>query len=236
MRLYALGALKLYYSIFGDGIKNIVTAIVQPRISEEVSEEHLTADTLRAWGDSIKPVAQEAFYGPGKFNPGDWCCFCRGKAQCRARAGKNTALEEFKGMGTSNTTPLSEAEIGDLLQRGADLVAWYNDLKSYAMQTILAGGTIPGYKVVAGKSNRVFSDVDTAMRTLEYAGYPAGILYDHKPKSLAQLEKVVGKKDFADLVGSLVIRPMGNPTLTDENDPREAYNPVANDFRGVGNG
>lgn len=238
MRLYALGALKHYAPLFGNQIKKVITAIVQPRISEEVSEEVLTVETLNAWGESIKPVAQEAYYGPGNFVPGDWCRFCRGKAQCRARADKNTALEEFKDIGFSipDAPPLTEAEIADLIHRGADLVAWYNDLKDYAVQTILAGGNIPGYKVVAGKSNRAFSDTDKALSILEEAGYPAGIIYERKPKTLAQLEKLVGKKDFAELVGGMIIRPAGKPTLTEENDPREAYSPAAVDFEGVDDG
>ena len=42
-------------------------------------------------------TAQKAFSGLGEFVPGDHCRFCRGKAQCRARAGVNTALRGHPG-------------------------------------------------------------------------------------------------------------------------------------------
>ena len=73
MRLYALGALKMFAPIFGDTIKRVCTAIVQPRITEDVTEEWLTVDELKAWGEQIKPKAQAAYFGMGMFYAGDWC-------------------------------------------------------------------------------------------------------------------------------------------------------------------
>ncbi len=96
MRLYALGALKLFKPIYGDSIKNVSMGICQPRLSETASEETLTVEQLYSWGESIKPLANEAFNGPGVFVPGEHCRFCKGKAQCRARAEQNTALEDVK--------------------------------------------------------------------------------------------------------------------------------------------
>ena len=43
-------------------------------------------------------IAQKAFSGLGEFVPGDHCRFCRGKAQCRARANTNTE-KAFCAMG-----------------------------------------------------------------------------------------------------------------------------------------
>ncbi len=96
MRLYALGALLKYEPFYGGMIQNVRMTIVQPRIQDVPSSETLTVDALKAWGESVKPIAQKAFSGFGEFVPGDHCRFCRGKAQCRARAAANTALEDFK--------------------------------------------------------------------------------------------------------------------------------------------
>ena len=54
-----------------------------------------------------------------------------------------------------------------------------------------------------------------------------------KPKTLAQLEKLMGKKDFEAAVGSYVVKPLGKPKLAEASDKREAYNPAAADFSGV---
>lgn len=256
MRLYALGALKKYSPIFGDTIKRVSMAIVQPRITEDVSEEELTVDQLLEWGEWVKPIALKAYSGMGEFAAGSWCRFCKGKAVCKARAENYTALEDFKDcfiegkmtsedvmayeqadcLGAEVPGILSDNDIADLLIRGADLVQWYKDIEEYALQAILSGKAIPGWKVVAGKSNRAFSDTDKALAEIKKAGYKDEVLYKPKePLSLSNLEKLIGKKKFADLVGSLIVKPQGKPTLVVESDKREPYNPAVADFSGVSN-
>ena len=254
MRLYALGALKKYSPIFGDSIKKVSMAIVQPRITEDVSEETLTVEQLIEWGNWVRPIAEKAYYGMGEFHSGSWCRFCKGKAVCKARAENYTALEDFKDfdiegklseadvlaredaicLGAEVPGVLSDAEIGDLLIRGAELVQWYGDLKSYALGAILDGKEIPGWKAVEGKNERAFTDENAAIQKLKDSGYEEEKLY--KPKealSLSNLEKLVGKKKFAELVGEFITKPHGKPTLASENDKRAAYNPASVDFAEV---
>lgn len=254
MRLYALGALKKYSPIFGDAIKKVSMAIVQPRIAEDVSEETLTVEQLIEWGNWVKPIAEKAYYGMGEFHSGIWCRFCKGKAVCKARAENYTALEDFKdfdiegklseadvltrenaiNLGAEVPGILSDAEVGDLLIRGAELVQWYDDLRNYALGAILDGKEIPGWKAVEGKSNRAFTDESAAIQKLKDSGYEEEKLY--KPKealSLSNLEKLVGKKKFAELVGEFITKPHGKPTLASENDKRAVYSPASVDFAEV---
>ena len=256
MRLYALGALKKYAPIFGDSIKNVSMAIVQPRVTEDVSEEMLTVEQLLEWGEWVKPVAMKAYSGLGEFAAGIWCRFCRGKAVCKARAENYTALEDFKDcmiegkmteedavsyeeawcLGADVPGVLTDEEIADLLIRGAELAQWYKDIQDYALESILSGKIIPGWKVVEGKSNRAFSDTDKAIEQIKNAGYAEETLYKPKePLSLSNLEKLIGKKKFVDLVGPLIVKPQGKPTLVPESDKREPYNQAAADFAGVSN-
>lgn len=242
MRLYALGALKRYMPVYGKTIKYVSMTIDQPRIQDEVSNETITVEELLAWGESIKPVAVKAYMGLGEFNPGEHCRFCRGKAGCKARAAVNTALEEFKdcvpaggekpplfGQGT-----LTDDEIGDLLVRGKELVAWYKDLEEYALNALLNGKPIPGWKAVAGRSNRTFTDQEAAIAAVIAAGYNEALVYERKPKTLTELEKLMGKAEFKEKIGSFVIKPVGKPTLAPMTDSREPYNPAAADFAEVG--
>lgn len=252
MRLYALGALNYFSAIYGDTIKTVSMGICQPRISENCPEESMTVEELRAWGESIKPLAQAAYNGTGTYKPGAWCMFCRGKAQCKARARANTALEDFKdcipvakadpetamftteqrnALGLPNL--LTNDDIGDLLTRGADLVAWYNDLKEYALEAILNGEQIAGYKVVEGRSIREFKDADAAFKILTENSYDENMLYERKPKTLSAIEKMIGKKEFSRLLSEQVVKPAGKPTLALESDSREPYSRAAQDFAGV---
>lgn len=252
MRLYALGALK-QFGMFYD-IQTVSMAIVQPRITEDVSEETITKEELLAWGEQIRPIAEKAVTGIGaEFKEGTWCRFCKGKAVCRARAENMTAMEDFKdlpieglltdqqkadreaaiGAGFSIPQALTDVEVAELLHRAEDLVNWYNDLKDYALKAILDGKIIPGWKAVAGKSDRKWDDADAALQDILNAGYEEAMLYERKPKTLAQLEKMIGKKDFEKIAGKHVVKPMGKPTLVVESDAREAYNPAAKDFEGL---
>lgn len=239
MRLYALGALKRYAPVFGDTIKQVRMTIDQPRLDSYTSDL-ITVEELRAWGESIKPIAQKAFSGLGEFVPGEHCRFCRGKAQCRARANVNTALEDFKDCVLPGKPVLddlahilTDAEIGDLLIRGQQLVQWYKDLEEYATKALLDGKPIEGWKLVAGRSNRTFTDQDAAIKAVIAAGYDEALVYDRKPKTLSELEKLMGKAEFAEKIGGFVVKPLGKPTLALATDKREVYNPAAADFAGV---
>lgn len=254
MRLYALGALKMFAPVFGDSIKKVSMGICQPRITDDESEDGMTVEELREWGESIKPRAKEAYDGPGTFCPGEHCRFCKGKAQCRARADQNTAFEDFKDFAIEGKAApelqalspetraviglppmLSDAEIGELLVRAEGLVQWYKDLCEYATQNILNGKEIPGWKVVAGKSNRAFKNVEEAFGKVIEAGYDEALLYERKPITLTGVESLLGKAKFETLLKDCVHKPLGKPTLVPLSDKREPYSTAAADFAGVKN-
>ena len=97
----------------------------------------------------------------------------------------------------------------------------------------MQGHPIKGYKCVAGRSVRSFADTDTAIKTLLDSGIDRALIYDYKPKSLSELEKVIGKKRFGELLEDQIVRPMGAPTLAKESDKRPVYSSAEADFAGV---
>ena len=201
MRLYALGALDMYGAIYGDAIRTVSMAICQPRLFAEPSEETISVEELRAWGEWLKPIAAEAYSGNGKFVPGEHCKFCRGRAQCRARAEQNMVLEDFRDCvpaGKANEALVTAAVLGDVKRPD--------------------GGS------------PLLSDAAEAMQIVVEAGYDEAMLYDRKPKSLSELEKFLGKKRFEELLSKEVYKPKGAPTLVPESDRRAAYNSAASDF------
>ena len=72
-----------------------------------------------------------------------------------------------------------------------------------------------------------------ALEKLIASGIDRAAIYDSVPKTLAQIEKLLGKPKFGELVGEFVIKPPGAPTLADEGDPKPAYNSAAADFAAV---
>lgn len=250
MMLYALGALKVYAPIFGDTIQDVHLTIVQPNAGG-VKEWSLTRSELETWGDTmVKPAAALAYAGEGEFRPGDWCQFCRVRARCSARAAHILELESYRKarpMGDP-TNPaaltaeamgdplLTDAQIGDVLTRGAELVSWYNSLKDYALSAVLAGREIAGYKAVEGRGSHEWADPDAAFATLEQRGVAEALLWERKPVTPPALEKALGKSAFAETAEDLVLRKPGKPAIVPESDPRKPYNAAQIAFGGGGGG
>ncbi|GMA52585.1 hypothetical protein GCM10025857_40000 [Alicyclobacillus contaminans] len=219
LRLYALGAVTEYG--FLHPIRQVHMVIVQPRVVETPSEDTITLDELLAWGESIKPTAELAYKGEGEFNPGDHCRFCRAKAVCRARADAHTALEVFGGM---KPPLISDAEVGQILERGRNLAAWLEDLEKYALNRCLEGGDIPGWKAVEGRGSRQYVDQDAAFKLLMEHGIDEAMLYERRPLSVPNVEKLLGKAKYRELLeetGLVEVQP-GKPTLVPMTDKRQA--------------
>ncbi len=236
LMLYALGALKLYKPLFGGAIKKVAIVIDQPRLN---SYEMWTCATeeLLAWGESIKPKAQAAFMGFGEYHAGDWCRFCRANGICKAQAEQQTsAFDDFAGAVGNPQAILTPEEISAVLERGKNLAEWFKTVQEKALEMMLNGDKIPGYKVVEGRSQRAWTDQDKALEKLQSSGIERAVIYDSVPKTLAQLEKLLGKAKFDELVSEFVFKPQGKPTLALADDPRKEFNSAAADFAGVTNG
>lgn len=233
LMLYALGALKLYKPLFGVALKKVAVYIDQPRIGA-YDGWTCTVDELLAWGESVKPKAQMAFMGFGEYHAGDWCRFCRANGICKAQAEQQIgAFDDFSAAVGNPTALLSPSEMGEVLKRGETLVSWYETVREKALESLLNGEKIPGYKVVEGHSTRCWTDQDKALDKLQESGVDRAVIYDSVPKTLAQLEKLLGTARFKELVGEFVTKPQGKPTLALETDSRKEFNSAAADFAGV---
>ena len=232
MMLYALGALKLYSPLFGNAIKDIQMCIDQPRINSYESWG-CSVDVLLEWGENVKPIAQKAYMGLGEYKAGAWCQFCRANGQCKAQAQQQ--ISAFDDFANANDNPalLTSEEISEVLKRGKTLTTWYKAVEDHALDVLLNGEMIPGYKVVEGRSNRTWANQDAAMDALQQAGYDRAVLYDNVPKTITQLEKIIGNAKFNELVGQFIVKPQGKPTLADEQDNRKVFNSAASDFAEV---
>ena len=226
LKLYALGAYEKYYFIYG--IDTIKMTIAQVRLNN-ISSSDISAEMLEEWAENeVKPKAKLAYAGKGEQIPGDWCMFCKVKATCKARAEANT---EFYTQHKKDTNLLGIEEIADILAMADELKKWADDIQAYALDTALEGTKYPGWKLVEGRSNRKITDEAELAGVLMNAGYEDSKIY--KPKTLegiTALEKVVGKKKFAELAAGLIDKPPGKPTLVVENDKRKELDSVEDDF------
>lgn len=229
MKIYALGAYEKFS--FEYKIDRVRMTIIQPRI-ENFSEWELSVSELMAWTDGVlTPKAQQAYKGDGPQVPGDWCQFCKVKSNCRA------LTQKCIDVAANHPDPklISADELAtDVLPMLATVKTWLAGVEDYALQQALSGVQLPGWKVVEGRSVRKITDQDGAALALNKAGYKTTEIY--KPQELrtiTDLEKLTGKKQFAAICGDYIEKPQGKPTLAPESDKRPAIDPLADDFKDV---
>ncbi len=223
LRLYGLGALGEFEDLYNIDVVHL--HIFQPRL-DSVTTETLATSELRAWGYQIRPVAQLAAEGNGEFCAGEHCRFCHVSATCRARAEKQLELAAYD---FTDAPLLTSDEIGDILSRVDELTSWAKTVKDYASrQAIEHGEHFDGWKLVAGRSIRKITDEDQAVLALMDDGYRASDVM--KIKGLGELEELVGKKRLTELLGDLIVKPAGKPTLVPDTDKRPTWNSAQQDF------
>lgn len=216
MKLYALGALNLFGSLYD--IKAVRMHIFQPRL-ENISISEISVDELTEWAETeLKEKAGLAIKGEGKFLPGEHCRFCKARHKCRARA------ESFLEMAKYDFKPphlLSDDEVAELLEKAQLLSQWASDLWAYATEAAInEGKEWKGYKLVEGRTNRKYVDEQKVAELLIKSGYSD--IYKQSLLGISEMEKKLGKKKLSELLGGLIVKPEGKPTLVPESDKRPA--------------
>lgn len=222
MKLYALGALGIFDSIYD--IENITMTIYQPRIAN-ISTCSVPMGELIDWAENVlKPTAELAFNGKGEFRCGDWCRFCKARAQCRERANANIELAKYDFI---EPPLLSDDEVEEILDKIDRLVSWANDIKEYALKAALNGKQWKNRKLVEGRSIRKYTDEAMAALAVKNAGYEP---YEKKLLGITEMQKMLGKEQFNKILGDFVEKPKGKPTLVPMSDKRKEINTAASDF------
>ncbi|RBP44728.1 DUF2800 domain-containing protein [Garciella nitratireducens] len=229
MKLYALGALDLFDGIYD--IEMVSMTIYQPR-RENVSTSTVSKENLYQWAEEVlKPKAELAFNGDGNYCPGEWCQFCRAAVKCRARAEAKMKLATFE---FALPPLLSDEEIADILSSIGDLTNWANEIIAYATDAAVNHGKKwSGFKVVEGRSNRKYKDEEAVAEAAKNAGYRD--IYKQSLITITEMEKLMGKSKFNEILGELVMKPPGKPTLVPVSDKRPEMNTSSakNDFMEV---
>ena len=224
MKLYALGALEIFDCLYD--IDTVSMTIYQPRRAN-VGTFTLTRQELLDWAETVLvPTAELAYAGDGEYHCGEWCQFCKAKADCRERARANMELARYE---FRQPPLLTDEEVEEILGKLDSLMDWASDIKDYALQAAISGKHWSGYKLVEGRANRRYTDENAVVAAVKAAGYDP---YD-EPKLLGvtAMTTLLGRKQFNDILGGLITKPQGKPTLVPESDKRPAMTTILDDFK-----
>lgn len=223
LMLYALGVYNMFSVIYD--IKTVSMTIVQPRLNH-FDTHTISIEELLAFSERVKPIAQEAYTGSDRLAVGDHCKFCKAKSKCRARAESMFKPVKENVLPVIDKKPgelLTSQEIGELLIKLDGVVDWIKSLEAEGLAEALAGNEVTGFKLVEGRSVRKITDESGAVSKLVAAGFEESLLYERRLLSMTKIEAIVGKKDFATILGGVIEKPPGKPTLVKASDKRKEY-------------
>ena len=228
LMIYGLGVLNMAEALYD--IDTVRMTIFQPRLGNS-STWSVVPEFLKRWGDEVlRPAGAQAFMGAGEFMAGSWCRFCKARNQCRARA---ESFLEMAKLEFTQPALLSDEEIAEVVAKADELAKWAADVYAFAQnEAIVHGKQWPGFKVVEGKSSRRYTSEEEVAQAAIAAGYKD--IYKRSLIGITEMERLMGKDRFREILGPLVYKPKGKLTLVPESDKREAVrnNTAQEDFGG----
>lgn len=234
LKSYGLGALEEFYP----DAEIVALTIVLPRVGADgiIAHWEIRADDLRAWGEEeLKPRAAEAFAGEDvTLAPGPSVCqWCKAQNVCEARAKEQltSAKEAFGGGGFNpDEHKLTPEQVAKIVERGKEYRDWFAKIEEGAYEALERGEEIPGFKLVQGKTKRSWGvPEETVFANLAKAKLdPEAYIAPGKLRSVAQVEKRVGKKVFSEEFTELVAVSRQRPVMVPQDDPREGIDRNAN--------
>ncbi len=164
--------------------------IYQPR-KGNISVCVMEKDDLLEWAQNdLTYKAKLAYEGGGDFHCGEWCRFCKAKAECRERAEANLALARYD---FEEPPLLTNEEIAGILDKVDALTAWATDVKEYALQQAVSGTGVPRMETGRGRSNRKYTSEAAVAAAVEGRRLQP---LRKKLLGITAMQKLLGKSRF----------------------------------------
>jgi len=226
--IYAWAAGRGLYNSINAVPERVTIHVVQPRINN-VHFEHYTLDELAPFIRRIEQAAEAALQPGAPRVPGEaQCQWCKAKPTCPelGRYVDDTVVQLFPVVGGEIGGDSTQPDVLAQAMSRVDLVkAWVKSVEDRVFEMLEVGVPVPGYKLVSGRALRKWGLSDEDVKAeLRKRKLKVADIVEQKLKSVAQLEKTLGKKVFNDKVGDLVVKPEGRPVIAVESDPRPAVN------------
>jgi hypothetical protein len=213
--IYAAG---LYADVkaIADGVSEVELVIVQPNAPHadgHIRSWRISVSDLVRWSQEVLKPAAEATEKPNApLTPGDHCQYCPARNQCPALQQQFfTAADDAEK--AAEPAAMTEAELAEWRAKFPALVQFMAVVTAEMFARTVAGKTVPGWKLVRGRANRIWRD-DAEPVLVKAFGDEA---WNKTLKSPAQAEKLPGGKA---VTAEHAYKPEGALTLAPESDKR----------------
>lgn len=218
---YALGALLQFPEYKPHTVR---ITIVQPRAGgNPVRSQTFDAFELAEFGAQLVADAKATEAPDAPLVPGTaQCKWCPARKDCPALEAKSTALIE------ADFAPVSlmhnPAKMAEALSILPAVEARVKEIRSAAYQMMLDGAEIPGYKLVAKRGTRKWTDpdmVETLIDMMDDGEKFREPAPERQPlRSLATIEKMMGKSRFEKELGGLTVKVSSGYNISVSGDKR----------------
>lgn len=222
LKVYALGALLTNPQFNAEEVE---IRIVQPRCDHEQgrcrSYKFPAMDLLDFAGELVEAAKRTEEFGADLKPSKKACKWCPANSanKCPAIEKETHALVRAD-FSVIEPEAYSLAQIAEFLEKAPLVEARISAMREFAYQRACAGEEIPGWKLVDKRATRKWTDDSAVANTALVSGLKDADVYTSKLKSPAQIEKVVGKKKFAEKFAPLVVKESSGHTLAPASDPR----------------
>ena len=187
-----------------DGATEIEIIIVQPPMTRRWVT---TPARIKQFEAELVAAVKQSQKDDAAFNAGDHCRWCAAKPVCPKMTGE---VDRF--MKTSLQT-IDATQIGHYLQQADQIEDFIKSVREMAFTMLENDVPVSGYKLVAKRGTRQWTNEDDAIKFLGDKAFESKLI------SVAQAEKLVGKKNFPQ---ELAVSVSSGNTLANEDDPRPA--------------
>lgn len=231
LRCYALGALNLFRDIYD--IETVKATIVQPAFAylkdrpEGVSTDEMSVMELDEFGKKlVKSVnrmekARDKLDDPDTYTPSDKACkFCAAKTVCPAlqREAEEVAKQDFSEYKDGPSEDLSY-----WMDKVPVVKLFCDAVRDEVATRLKSGEDVPGYKLIAGRSTRLWADEEALVETLKKRRFTkAQYMEPMALMSVAKLEKEL--KGVFDVNPHVFVKP-GKPAVAKADNPKPKWEP-----------
>jgi hypothetical protein len=213
--LYAIG----FMESLGWMYDTIRLVIIQPKDGAP-KEWVLGKVALLNWLAVLTPSLKAALLEDASYLPTeDGCRYCPASGVCKALQDQTLALARQEFSMDSRLTRISPEELSEILAKADIIETALAAAREHALKIIQLGQTVPGWKVVEGRKNRVWKDEERAIAAFRLFGCNEEEFAPRKMLTPAKAEKLLKNEQ---VMADLIETPAGSPVLARESDKRPA--------------